>query len=115
MPAAKRGSVARHCARSYSHVKHGSSLEFRFDPAGHCLAFLITFSALLGVGLLWMGLFMWFGEADSATLNAIADWLSPQSLSGWIFYILLSSACFLPFRRYLNKGSDMRDDSHDSE
>ena len=55
------------------------------------------------------------GEADSATLNAIADWLSPQSLSGWIFYILLSSACFLPFRRYLNKGSDMRDDSHDSE
>ena len=79
------------------------------------MAFLITFSVLLGVGLLWMGLFMWLGEADSAALNAIADWLSPQSVSGWIFYILLSSACFLPFRRYLNKGSDMRDGSDGSE
>jgi hypothetical protein len=77
------------------------------------LAFLITFSVLLGVGLLWMGLFMWFAEADSTALNAIADWLSPQSFSGWIFYVVTSFACFLPLaRRYLNKAPD---DSHEAE
>jgi hypothetical protein len=68
---------------------------------------------LFGVGLLWMGLFMWLGEADSAALNAIADWLSPQSVSGWIFYLVTSVACFLPLaRRYLNKAPD---DAHDAE
>lgn len=77
------------------------------------LAFLITFSVLLGVGLLWMGLFMWLAEADSAALNAIADWLSPQNISGWVFYVVLSLACFLPMaRRYLNKPPE---DSHDAE
>lgn len=77
------------------------------------MAFLITFSVLLGVGLAWMGLFMWFAEADSTTLNAIADWLSPQSVSGWIFYVVTSLACFVPLaRRYFNKAPD---DSHDAE
>ena len=77
------------------------------------MAFLITFSVLFGVGLLWMGLFMWLGEADSAALNAIANWLSPQSVSGWIFYLVTSFACFLPLaRRYLNKAPD---DAHDAE
>jgi hypothetical protein len=69
------------------------------------LAFLITFSVLLGVGLFWMGLFTWFSEADNAALNAIADWLSPERVSGWMFYLLVSLACFVPLaRRYIKKG-----------
>jgi hypothetical protein len=68
------------------------------------LAFLITFSVLLGAALLWMALFVGLGELDSALLNAIADWLSPERVSGWVFYFLLSALCFVPFaRRFLRK------------
>jgi len=80
------------------------------------LAFLITFSVLLGVGLFWMGLFMWFSEADSATLNAIADWLSPERVSGWTFYLVASLACFLPLaRRYIRKTRDTQGKLHDTD
>ena len=66
------------------------------------MAFLITFSVLLGDGLVWMGLFAWADQADSATLNAIAEWLSPQHVSGWIFYLALCAACYVPLaRRFL--------------
>ena len=48
------------------------------------MAFLITFSVLLSSGILWMALFVWFREIDSTTLDAIAEWLSPERVSGWI-------------------------------
>jgi hypothetical protein len=80
------------------------------------LAFLITFSVLLGVGLFWMGLFAWLTDADSAALNAIADWLSPERASGWVFYLLVSLACFLPLaRRYIRKARDRQGESHDAD
>jgi len=79
------------------------------------LAFLITFSVLLGTGLLWMGLFLWFSEADSAALNALADWLSPERVSGWVFYLLGSLACFGPFARHYLRRRSKHDESHDAD
>jgi hypothetical protein len=80
------------------------------------LAFLITFSVLLGVGLFWMGLFTWFSETDSAVLNAVADWLSPERVSGWMFYLLISFACFVPLaRRYVMKTRDASGESDDTK
>jgi len=67
------------------------------------LAFLVTFCVLLGAGALWMGLFVWFDEAPSAALNALAAWLSPERVSGWIFYIALSALCFVPFLKRLRR------------
>lgn len=79
------------------------------------MAFLITFSVLLGVGLFWMGLFTWFSEADSAPLNTVAEWLSPERFSGWMFYLFVSLACFLPLaRRYITKTRDTQGESHDA-
>ena len=66
------------------------------------VAFLITFSVLLIDGLVWMGLFVLADQADDPTLNAIAGWLSPQHVPGWIFYLALCAACFVPLaRRFL--------------
>ena len=66
------------------------------------MAFLITFSVLLAGAAVWMGLFLAFGEADSAILNDIAEWLSPLRVSGWVAYIAICAACVAPFlRRFL--------------
>jgi len=71
------------------------------------LAFLITFTVLLVDGLLWMGLFVLADEADSPALNAVAQWLSPQHVSGWIFYLALCVACYVPLaKRFLRSRSD---------
>jgi hypothetical protein len=71
------------------------------------VAFLITFSVLMVDGLVWMGLFLWTSEADSAAANAIAEWLSPQRVSGWIFYLALCVACYVPLaRRFLRARDD---------
>jgi hypothetical protein len=68
------------------------------------LAFLITFSVMLGAAMLWTALFVGLSEVDSALLNAIAQWLSPERVSGWLFYFMLSALCFVPFaRRFLRK------------
>lgn len=73
------------------------------------LAFLVTFCVLLGAGAVWMGLFVWLLEADSATLNAVAEWVSPEAISGWVFYLLLSIACFIPVaRRFLARTREPR-------
>lgn len=72
------------------------------EPLSDChlrLAFLVTFSILLGAGAVWMGLFVWLLEADSATLNAVADWISPERISGWAFYLLVSAICFVLFAK----------------
>jgi hypothetical protein len=71
------------------------------------LAFLITFSVLIGAGALWMALFVGFSESDSGTLNAIAEWLSPEHIVGWIFYLALSAITFVPLaRRFLGGTRD---------
>jgi len=77
------------------------------------MAFLITFSVLLGAGILWMALFVGLGQAESTVLNAIAEWLSPERISGWIFYLAVSAIAFIPLaRRYLDPRSG-RPDDHD--
>ena len=79
------------------------------------MAFLITFSVLLGAGILWMALFVGLGEAESTVLNAIAEWLSPERISGWIFYLALSVIGFVPLaRRYLGPRPDRSDDHDDN-
>ena len=73
------------------------------------LAFLVTFSVLLGASAIWMGLFAWLVEADSASLNAIAQWISPEQISGWVFYLLLSIVCFVPVaKRFLGRARESR-------
>jgi len=42
-----------------------------------------------------MALFVWFLDADSAALNAVAAWISPERISGWVFYLSLSALCFV--------------------
>ena len=58
---------------------------------------------LLASGILWMALFVWFREIDSTTLDAIAEWLSPEHVSGWIFYLAICDVCYVPLaRRFLH-------------
>ena len=64
------------------------------------MAFLLSFSALLLASLIWMGLFVWLDGADSAALNASAAWLSPDSVSGWVFYLVLIVVCFWAIVRW---------------
>jgi len=68
------------------------------------VGFLITFSVLLGAGALWVALWVGFGQTDSMMLNAIAELLSPENLSGWLFYLAISIICFVPLaRRFMGK------------
>ena len=63
------------------------------------MAFLCTFSGLLAAGVIWMALFVEFGDAASPTLKSLAVWLSPMEISGWCFYLALSFVCcWLAFR-----------------
>jgi hypothetical protein len=64
------------------------------------MAFLVTFSALLIAGIVWMGLFMWLDGANSAPLNVAAAWLSPDGVLGWLFYLALAFACFWPLAQW---------------
>jgi hypothetical protein len=57
------------------------------------MAFLCTFSGMMAAGFIWMALFAGFGEAHNAALNAIANWLSPMAIAGWVFFVALSAAC----------------------
>jgi len=69
------------------------------------VAFLITFSVLLGGAAVWMGFFLLFSEADSGVLNRVGEWLSPLHVSGWIFYIVLCAGASAPLIRRLRRGS----------
>jgi len=52
-----------------------------------------------------MGLFVALRESYNTTLNAIADWLSPEQVSGWLLYLAACAACLVPlFKRFLRKG-----------
>lgn len=45
--------------------------------------------------MIWMGRFVRMSGADSAPLNTTAEWLSPEGIVGWIFYVAVAIACFL--------------------
>ena len=65
------------------------------------MGFLRTFTALTVAGLIWMALFVEFGEVDSSVLNSLAGWLSPLSVAGWVFYFVLCVVCFLIAQRLI--------------
>ena len=68
------------------------------------MAFLCSFSALIAAGLIWMGIFIWLLESDDSRLNAAAGWISPEGVFGWILYLVLSVAIFVPLAlRYLRR------------
>ena len=59
------------------------------------MAFLRTFTALLVAAAIWMVAFVGFGESNSPVLKTLADWLSPLTVLGWLFYVVLCVGCFL--------------------
>ena len=65
------------------------------------MAFLRTFTALTLAGLIWMALFVEFGEVDNSVLNSLAAWLSPLTVAGWVFYFVLWVVCFLIAQRFI--------------
>jgi hypothetical protein len=79
------------------------------------VAFLITFAVLLGGAAVWMSLFLFFSEADSALLNRAGEWLSPLNVSGWIFYILLCAGGSVPFIRRLLRRTEPPQSKHGSD
>jgi hypothetical protein len=58
------------------------------------VAFLRTFAAMTVAALVWIGFFVVFDDADSEVLNAVADWISPLSVTGWVVYAVIAVACF---------------------
>ena len=59
---------------------------------------------MMAAGFIWMALFAGLGEAHNEVLNAIADWLSPMGIVGWIFFVVLSAACsWLTYRLLRSK------------
>ena len=66
------------------------------------MAFLVTFSVLLGGAMIWLGLFAWLSEVDNEMLRTIAEWMSPERVSGWIFYLAICAIGFVPIaKRFL--------------
>ncbi len=65
------------------------------------MAFLRTFTALTVAGVVWMALFVEFGDIHNSVLNSLAGWLSPDSVSGWLFYVVLCVVCFLIAQRFM--------------
>jgi hypothetical protein len=43
----------------------------------------------------WLGL----GGADTPPSSVVAEWLSPDSVSGWLFYVALTFAWFWPIAK----------------
>ena len=78
------------------------------------MAFLRTFTALITASLIWMTLFIGFGEARNSVLNSLAVWLSPMNIFGWLFYFALCFACFLLAQRFIGRssGSTSGEDGH---
>jgi hypothetical protein len=64
------------------------------------MAFLLSFASMILAGVLWMGLFMWFGSTHSDALNAVAAWLSPDGVVGWVFYLALSAGLFFALAKW---------------
>ena len=70
------------------------------------MAFLRTFTALIAASLIWMALFIGFGEARNSVLNSFAVWLSLMTIIGWLFYFALCFACFLLAQRFIGRSND---------
>jgi hypothetical protein len=69
------------------------------------VAFLVTFSVLLVGAVIWLGLFVGLSELHTEMLKTIAEWLSPERVSGWIFYVAICVLGFVPIaRRFLVHG-----------
>lgn len=73
------------------------------------MAFLRTFTALTVAGLVWMALFVEFSEVRNSVLNSLADWLSPNSVTGWLFYAVLCVVCFLIAQRLIGSHAPPQD------
>jgi hypothetical protein len=56
---------------------------------------------LLGAAALWLGLFAWFRELHNVALDAIADWMSPERVSGWVIYLAICAIVFVPIAKRL--------------
>jgi hypothetical protein len=63
------------------------------------MAFLCSFSALISAALIWMGLFLWLLESSDGRLNVAAQLISPEGALGWVLYVALSIAIFVPLAR----------------
>jgi biotin transporter BioY len=57
------------------------------------MAFLWSFTGLTVAGFIWMAIFVALDEADDPALNAVAAWLSPMTVTGWLVYALLAVLC----------------------
>ena len=53
------------------------------------MAFLTTFSAMLGAGGAWMALFVAFYNSDDPRSQALDGFLSPNAITGWVFFVVL--------------------------
>lgn len=56
------------------------------------MAFLCTFIGILIGGIAWAALFLGMLESDSATLVRASDFVSPESVLGWVLFVALSGA-----------------------
>ena len=66
------------------------------------MAFLVTFCVLIGGAVIWLGLFACLIELHNAMLRMIADWISPERVSGWVFYLAICVIGFVPIaKRFL--------------
>ena len=64
------------------------------------MAFVVTFSALLLAGIIWMSVWLGIGGADTTSPNVVAQWLSPDGISGWFVYLALTCCCFWPLAKW---------------
>ena len=77
------------------------------------MSFLRTFTALTVAGLIWIGLFVEFGDIHNSALNWLAELLSPNTVTGWLFYIVLCVICFLVAQRFIGHSHSRRQGSSD--
>lgn len=69
------------------------------------MAFLVTLCVVVGGAVIWLGLFGCLVELHNETLRMIADWISPERISGWIFYLAICVIGFVPIaKRFLRQG-----------
>jgi hypothetical protein len=65
------------------------------------MAFLCTFTGMLLAGMIWMALFIGLSDASNRFLVFAEEWLSPEAISGWLFYLCLCVGCSLLTYRLL--------------
>ena len=63
------------------------------DASSLSMPFLYTFSGMLIALVVWAALIVSGGADQGSVLTLLAAWLSPDSVTGWIFYIFLCVPC----------------------